>query len=98
VDNGIGNKPGMRMNSTQHTNQLVPLYARGVGADMFASLVDGTDPFFLDRYGMSGLDGWSNDYVGIDDIFTVMNAVVPAPSSAALIAFGGIAAARRRSG
>ncbi|MEM7806890.1 MAG: alkaline phosphatase [Planctomycetota bacterium] len=96
VDNGLGEKPGMRMNSTQHTNQLVPMYARGVGADLFAGLIEGTDTQYLDFYGMSGLDGWGNDYIGLTEMFTVMDAVIPEPSSAALLGLFGLAGLRRR--
>lgn len=31
-------------NSSSHSNSLIPLYARGAGADMFAGYVAGTDP------------------------------------------------------
>jgi alkaline phosphatase len=96
VDNGIGNKPGMRMNSTQHTNQLVPMYARGVGADLFSGLIEGTDSQYLDFYGMQGLDGWGNEYIGLTEMFTVMNTVVPEPSTAGLLGLAALAGLRRR--
>jgi alkaline phosphatase len=76
VDNGIGNLPGMRMNSSQHTNQFVPIYARGVGAERFADLVDGEDPMYLAMYGMQDLKGWSDEYLDITDMFTVIAEVL----------------------
>jgi alkaline phosphatase len=94
-NNGIGNKPGMRMNSSQHTNQFVPLYARGVGADQFAGLIDGVDNEYLARYGMSGLPGWGNGYIDITDMFTVMNSVVPEPSAFGLLSGAALVALRR---
>ncbi len=43
-DHGHGNLPGLRYNSTQHSNSLVPLFARGIGAEDFVNWVEGTDP------------------------------------------------------
>jgi len=43
-DNGPGKMPGMKYNYSSHTNSLLPLYAKGVGADLFAEMIDGTDP------------------------------------------------------
>lgn len=96
-DNGVGNKPGMIMNSTMHTNEKVPMYAKGVGAELFAGLTDGTDSQYLDKYGMTGLSGWGDEYIDITDIFTVMDsAMVPEPSSLALLGLGSLLVARRR--
>jgi alkaline phosphatase len=39
VNNGAGRMPGMQWCSTGHTNTLVPLYAKGAGADLFAAHV-----------------------------------------------------------
>lgn len=83
VDNGIGNLPGMRMNSSQHTNQMVPLYARGVGAERFAEYIDGSDPMYLAMYGMQDLAGWSDEYIDITAMFSVMRSVLPLPSDCA---------------
>jgi len=43
-NNGKGNMPKMAWNSGDHTNQLIPLFARGVGAEIFKKLADMTDP------------------------------------------------------
>ena len=44
LNNGKGNMPVMVWNSSFHTNQLVPFFAKGSGADLFASCADQTDP------------------------------------------------------
>jgi alkaline phosphatase len=41
---GPGNLPGAVFFSTEHTNTLVPLYAKGAGADLFAGYADEIDP------------------------------------------------------
>jgi alkaline phosphatase len=51
--------------STNHTNELVPLWARGPGASEFAALVDGVDPV-------------RGPYVDNTDVHTVMTAVIEA--------------------
>jgi alkaline phosphatase len=43
-DKGPGNPPGAVFFSTEHTNALVPLYAKGAGADLFAGYADEIDP------------------------------------------------------
>jgi hypothetical protein len=49
VNNGVGVMPGFTFNSdiggfNWHTNSLVPMYAKGAGSSMFASLANETDP------------------------------------------------------
>lgn len=44
VDNGKGKMPGLRYNSGSHTNSLVPLFARGAGAQEFLAAAKFTDP------------------------------------------------------
>jgi alkaline phosphatase len=44
VNRGKGEVPGMEWHSDEHTNSLVPLYARGYGSERFAALADETDP------------------------------------------------------
>lgn len=44
VDQGPGRLPQMRFNSKNHTNSLVPVYARGAGSDKLAMFVVGDDP------------------------------------------------------
>lgn len=44
VNNGQGQMPTMVWNSEGHTNQLVPIFAKGPGADLFQKYAVGTDP------------------------------------------------------
>jgi alkaline phosphatase len=44
MNNGKGQMPGMSWNSGDHTNQLIPFYAKGAGAELFKKLADSTDP------------------------------------------------------
>jgi alkaline phosphatase len=43
-DNGAGQLPGMQWNSDNHTNLLVPIYAKGAGIERLSVLSDQTDP------------------------------------------------------
>ncbi len=44
VNNGIGKLPGMEWHSGSHTNSLIPLFAKGIGSDLFLSRANGKDP------------------------------------------------------
>lgn len=78
--------------TTNHTNELVPLWARGPGSEQFASFVEGIDP----RRGQ---------YFHLTDVYKVMSASlsapVPEPETYALLVAGlgliGFAARRRKS-
>jgi alkaline phosphatase len=59
VNNGAGYLPGAQYYSTGHTNALVPLCARGKGAELFSGYADQSDP----RRGL---------YVDNTEIFAVM--------------------------
>lgn len=51
-NNGSGNMPGMNWHSKNHTNSLIPLFAKGSGSELFASKVAGIDPvrgFYIDN-------------------------------------------------
>lgn len=44
INQGTGQMPGMSWNSGDHTNQLIPFFAKGTGAELFMDLADSTDP------------------------------------------------------
>lgn len=84
VDNGAGNLPGAQYYSGDHTNALVPLYAKGAGSERFASYVAGTDPELAARYGLDAR--WTGEYVDNTAIFHVMSAqAVPLPAAVWLL-------------
>jgi alkaline phosphatase len=41
---GKGNLPGFEFHSGSHTNQLVPLYIKGPGTELFKEFIEGEDP------------------------------------------------------
>lgn len=43
-NNGRGVAPGMEWHSDEHTNQLIPFFAKGAGADIFNNRTVGVDP------------------------------------------------------
>jgi alkaline phosphatase len=89
VDNGDDVMPGMRFNSTGHTNSLVPLYAKGTGAGLFAAYATGSD----------NDPNWGRGpYLDNTDIFKVMNAVVPEPAALTVLLVGGAFLLHRRRG
>ncbi|NJL30905.1 MAG: PEP-CTERM sorting domain-containing protein, partial [Phycisphaerales bacterium] len=80
---GVGELPLGMWWSTNHTNELVPMWTKGVGSDMFASMYDGLDP----RRGL---------FIDNTDIYHVMSAVVPEPASMALLVLGAAGMMLRR--
>jgi alkaline phosphatase len=44
INNGPGNLPTMQWHSKNHTNSLVPFFAKGRGAQLFKDTIDGNDP------------------------------------------------------
>lgn len=103
-NNGKGELPGAKFNSGNHTNALVPLFARGAGAELFADYVEGTDPYMVAMYGLDAT--WNGDYVDNTAIFHVMSkaagvstGVVPVPAAVYLMgsALVGLVTLRRRS-
>jgi len=73
VDHGTGKVPGLRYNSTGHTNSLAPLYARGAGSERFADFVRGVDETAAKVYSVSGR------FVDNTDISEVMKEALGEP-------------------
>ncbi len=64
VNNGAGNLPGMQWNSSEHTNSLMVLSAKGDAARMFARYADQYDPVrgrYLDNTELAELVFWAMD-------------------------------------
>ena len=58
VNNGKGNVPGVKWNSGGHTNQLVPLFAKGPAANLLKTYVRTSDPVrggYIDNTDMADL-------------------------------------------
>lgn len=71
-DRGVGNIPGHQWASGNHTNELVPLWALGPGAERFAEFTR-TDLTAADLWGEHY--GWNGDFVDNTAVFYVMNEV-----------------------
>lgn len=73
---GKGNIPldgtDVRYWSTQHTNELALLWAKGAGIDQFANVIRGTDENFAKVVGHND----SGDYMDNTDIFNVAKALI----------------------
>ena len=82
-DRGAGNMPGYMWSSGKHTNELVPLWALGAGAERFAEF-EQTDQMAADLWGTQY--GWDGGFVDNTAVFHVMhdafaeNARMMAPS------------------
>jgi alkaline phosphatase len=69
-NNGRGNVPDVQYGSSGHTNALVPLYAKGIGANLFLKRIKGTDQNAAQFWNFSG------KYVDDTDIFHVIKTVI----------------------
>jgi alkaline phosphatase len=69
ADRGAGQVPGYKWQHTGHSNQLVPLYARGPGANMFLACANQRDTF-TDR---SGRTFGRGAYLDQTEIFAVVS-------------------------
>jgi alkaline phosphatase len=69
-NNGRGNVPSVQYGSGSHTNALVPLYAKGIGAELFLKRIKGTDKKAAQFWKFSG------KYIDSTDIFHVIKTVI----------------------
>ncbi|MDO4628921.1 MAG: alkaline phosphatase, partial [Planctomycetia bacterium] len=72
---GKGNLPEVRYYSDDHTKQLVPIYARGAGAELLDTLTTGTDTK------MGNFWNYDGRYIDNTAIFTLMMNGHPASQS-----------------
>ena len=70
---GVGELPEVLWWSTNHTNELVPLWTRGPGGELFGRLTDGFDPV-------------RGRYIDNSDVFRVMSASIGVACNAADLA------------
>ncbi|KAF1015209.1 MAG: hypothetical protein GAK31_02699 [Stenotrophomonas maltophilia] len=78
VNKGKGQLPGLTFRPTDnHSNALVPLWAKGAGADGFASRVRGTDAGYARHVGLN--DG---RYVDNTDVAAVIKVALQARTGA----------------
>lgn len=70
TDNGKNNPPGAAFHSGDHTNVLVPLFAKGAGSEGFNHCVIGKDPYLKDIYDLD--ESWNGKYIDNTCIYVVM--------------------------
>jgi alkaline phosphatase len=71
VNNGQGRMPGLSYASGNHTNELVPLWAIGAGAERFRDFTS-RDVKAAGLWG-EAFGGWDGSYVDNTTVFTVMH-------------------------
>ncbi|MEM1130183.1 MAG: alkaline phosphatase [Pseudomonadota bacterium] len=77
-DRGAGNLPGYQFASRNHTNELVPLWVMGPGADLLAQFTE-TDLKAAELWGAQY--GWDGTFVDNTALFHIMNeAIAPGPT------------------
>jgi alkaline phosphatase len=69
-DNGAGRLPALWYHSGNHSNSLVPFYARGAGSDSFERYVIGVEPNLRTLYDLD--EGWSGRYIDNTAIFRLL--------------------------
>ncbi|MGM0690921.1 MAG: alkaline phosphatase [Pseudomonadota bacterium] len=79
-DRGEGNLPGYQFASGNHTNELVPLWALGHGAEAFRA-VTRHDDFAARLWGHGKPYAWDGAYVDNTAVFDVMSAAMRLPGN-----------------
>ncbi len=99
TDNGKGNLPGHKWQFSSHSNQLVPLFARGPGSELLALYADQRDFGRLPPNAAGGPDRVVDRlYLDQTEIYAalVQTQAVPEPASVALAGVAGLGLAVRR--
>ncbi|MFW6375302.1 MAG: alkaline phosphatase [Guyparkeria sp.] len=79
-DRGEGNLPGYQFASGKHTNELVPLWAIGRGAEAFQA-VSRHDDFAARLWGKGKPYDWDGSYVDNTSVFDVMAGAMRLPAA-----------------
>ena len=87
-NNGAGNMPGALFQTGSHSNHLVPIFAKGSGANLLAGYADQTDAF-TDGQNRTFGQGRYLDQGELYSVFTTALAV-PEPSTFALLAISSL--------
>ncbi len=99
-DNGAGVLPGGGWWSGGHTNQLVPLFAKGAGAELLEGYIVGTDANLDAYYDLTdnGWTGFDGRYIDNTSIYNVMMQAsgVPEPASLGILSVSGLLLLARR--
>jgi alkaline phosphatase len=70
TDNGMNTFPGAKFHSGDHTNALVPLFAKGAGSEAFNFCVEGRDRNLKAMYDLD--DSWNGKYIDNTCVYKVM--------------------------
>lgn len=78
VDNGAGKLPGAKFQTKEHSNQLVPIFAKGPGSELLAHYADQTDRYSDAQSRTFG----HGKYLDQSELFTIFLCVTICPSPA----------------
>ncbi|MDT8380410.1 MAG: alkaline phosphatase, partial [Desulfotignum sp.] len=70
TDKGMDNLPGVKFHSGNHTNALVPLFAKGARSEAFNFCVEGRDPNLKAMYDLD--ESWNGKYIDNTCVYQVM--------------------------
>jgi alkaline phosphatase len=70
TENGMNALPGAKFHSGDHTNSLVPLFAKGARSEAFNFCVEGRDPNLKAMYDLDG--SWNGKYIDNTCVYQVM--------------------------
>lgn len=83
------NGPSITWFSNNHTNELVPVFVRGAGSEIFDTLIDGNDPNFATYYADWAAAGFDGNYIDNTDIAKGLQAAMaPVPEPTTMLLFG----------
>ena len=92
TNNGAGAMPGALFQTSGHSNQLVPIFAKGAGSELLALYADQLDSF-TDSQGRTFGRG---AYLDQAELFSVFVSAVPEPSAIFAVSIAAAAILRRK--